>query len=261
MENLFSTVQPSPLSLSLSLICFDITKNRPPFLTKLIEKRYSSSEFTKKYLLNFINAQTTIQTCNLERQHETPRRTKHTVTRNGSWWGRDRAAEPSAEGWNRPARVEGTGGKRACEPGDGRRWWILFYTLIYCRRYFLVGASWRLPHHRTRQWWPLDILFRIIARLAGPFYFGLYRTTPLRSAFFPDSSLSSRKLCANGAQYPLRIRRLSFHRGFTISRDRTEGFSDTGDMLDVCLFSWLRNSINLTRFRILYYKRMYVFPS
>lgn len=190
-----------------------------------------------------------------------PRRTKHTVTRNGSWWGRDRAAEPSAEGWNRPARVEGTGGKRACEPGDGRRWWILFYTLIYCRRYFLVGASWRLPHHRTRQWWPLDILFRIIARLAGPFYFGLYRTTPLRSAFFPDSSLSSRKLCANGAQYPLRIRRLSFHRGFTISRDRTEGFSDTGDMLDVCLFSWLRNSINLTRFRILYYKRMYVFPS
>lgn len=190
-----------------------------------------------------------------------PRRTKHTVTRNGSWWGRDRAAGPSAEGWNRPARVEGTGGKRACEPGDGRRWWILFYTLIYCRRYFLVDASWRLPHHRTRQWWPLDILFRIIARLAGPFYFGLYRTTPLRSAFFPDSSLSSRKLCANGAQYPLRIRRLSFHRGFTISRDRTEGFSDTGDMLDVCLFSWLRNSINLTRFRILYYKRMYVFPS
>lgn len=43
--------------------------------------------------------------------------------------------------------------------------------MIYCRRYFLVGVGWRLPHHRTRQWSPLDILFRIIARLAGPFYF------------------------------------------------------------------------------------------
>ena len=85
--------------------------------------------------------------------------------------------------------LRGMGGRqegkvRECQ-GDGRRWWILFCTLIYCRRYFLVGASWRLPHHRTRQWWPLDILFRIIARLAGPFYFGLDRTTPLRSAFFP----------------------------------------------------------------------------
>lgn len=46
-------------------------------------------------------------------------------------------------------------------------------TLIYCRRYFLVGASWRLPHPTMAG--PLDILFRIIApalaRAAGPFYF------------------------------------------------------------------------------------------
>lgn len=124
------------------------------------------------------------------------------------------------------------GGRRARDRGDGRRWWVLFYTLIYCRRYFLVGASWRLPHHRTRQWWPLDILFRIIARLAGPFYASLRRTTPLRSAFFPDSSLLSRKLCANRAQYPLRIPRLSAPRGFNVSRGRTEGFDDVADMLD-----------------------------
>lgn len=54
-------------------------------------------------------------------------------------------------------------------------------TLIYCRRYFLVGASWRLPHHpRPTMAGSLDILFRIIARAraAGPFYFAAPTAPP-----------------------------------------------------------------------------------
>ena len=132
---------------------------------------------------------------NVNAKHRDARFTKLAVTRNGSWRGEDaivRLDHPQRDETGLRG-VGQAGGKSAREPGDGRRWWVLFCTLIYCRRYFLVGASWRLPHHRTRQWWPLDILFRIIARLPGPFYFGLDRTTPLRSAFFPDSSLSSRR--------------------------------------------------------------------
>lgn len=62
-----------------------------------------------------------------------------------------RLDRPHVEGWNGPPCG---GGEEGETRGDGRRWWVLFYTLIYCRRYFLVGASWRLPHHRTRQWVP-----------------------------------------------------------------------------------------------------------
>lgn len=42
-------------------------------------------------------------------------------------------------------------------------------TLIYCRRYFLVGASWRLPHYRARQWRArLTFCFELLLALARP---------------------------------------------------------------------------------------------
>jgi len=63
---------------------------------------------------------------------------------------------------DRPARRRDERGERACS---------LFCrsTLIYCRRYFLVGASWRLPHHRARQWWArLTFCFELLPALARP---------------------------------------------------------------------------------------------
>lgn len=137
------------------------------------------------------------------------------------------------------------------------RCWFLFYTLIYCRRYFLVGASWRLPHHQPRQWWSLDILFRIIARLAGPFYFGQpVRTTGL-GFFYPSRQLA---LCwaADYERYAVSASNSAAVRlvADLQSRDRTEGFNSVRDMLDGVPFSFRircwnqRNAVILQSWRI-----------
>lgn len=80
------------------------------------------------------------------------------------WWKTEASAgaivrPPEAD---RPARRRDERGERACS---------LFCrsTLIYCRRYFLVGASWRLPHHCARQWWArLTFCFELLPALARP---------------------------------------------------------------------------------------------
>ena len=79
------------------------------------------------------------------------------MMKNGSELRCDRAAARSGSSRRRDERSE-----RACS---------LFCrsTLIYCRRYFLVGASWRLPHHRARQWRArLTFCFELLPALARP---------------------------------------------------------------------------------------------
>jgi len=79
------------------------------------------------------------------------------MMKNGSELRCDRAAARSGSSRRRDER-----GERACS---------LFCrsTLIYCRRYFLVGASWRLPHHRARQWRArLTFCFELLPALARP---------------------------------------------------------------------------------------------
>lgn len=73
-----------------------------------------------------------------------------------------RSCERSCGRPERIVRRRNERGERACS---------LFCrsTLIYCRRYFLVGASWRLPHHRARQWRVrLTFCFKLLLALARP---------------------------------------------------------------------------------------------
>lgn len=80
------------------------------------------------------------------------------MMKNGSELRCDRAAARS--GSSRRRRDER--GERACSL-------LCRSTLIYCRRYFLVGASWRLPHHRARQWRArLTFCFELLPALARP---------------------------------------------------------------------------------------------